>query len=61
MEDFRKHILPGITNWQSPNFHAYFPTQTSYPSMVGEMLSSALGIIGFSWVRIIKVKIKRFQ
>lgn len=52
MEDMHKVILPGITNWQSPNFHAYYPTQTSYPAVIGDMLGNGLGIVGFSWVRI---------
>lgn len=50
MEDFNKFIMPGITHWQSPNFHAYYPTQTSFPSIVGEIMSAGLGVVGFSWV-----------
>lgn len=50
MKDFNSVIMPGITNWQSPNFHAYYPTQSSYPSIVGDILASGLGIVGFSWV-----------
>lgn len=45
--------MPGITNWQSPNFHAYYPTATSYPSIVGEMIAASIGVVGFSWVRFI--------
>lgn len=55
MSDINRVIMPGITHWQSPNFHAYYPTQTSYPSIVGEILSGGLGIVGFSWVRIYKI------
>lgn len=51
MSDINRVIMPGITHWQSPNFHAYYPTHTSYPSIVGEILSGGLGIVGFSWVR----------
>lgn len=51
MQDFDKFIMPGITHWQSPNFHAYYPTQTSFPSIVGEIMSAGLGVVGFSWVR----------
>lgn len=35
MKDISDKIMPGMTHWQSPNFHAYYPTQTSYPS-IGE-------------------------
>ena len=27
--DFKKIILPGITHWQNPNFHAFFPANNS--------------------------------
>uniref|UniRef100_A0A8D8ND27 Alpha-methyldopa hypersensitive protein n=1 Tax=Culex pipiens TaxID=7175 RepID=A0A8D8ND27_CULPI len=50
MEDFKRCILPGITHWQSPNFHAFYPSQTSYSSIVGETLAAGLGVVGFSWV-----------
>lgn len=43
MKDMDKYIMPGLTHWQSPNFHAYYPSQTSFPSIVGEMLSAGLG------------------
>lgn len=39
-----------ITHWQHPRFHAYFPAGNSYPSILGDMLSDAIGCIGFSWV-----------
>lgn len=49
MNDVENKIMPGITHWQHPGFHAYFPAGNSYPSILGDMLSSGLGIIGFSW------------
>lgn len=50
MEDVEKKIMPGITHWQHPRFHAYFPSGNSYPSILADMLSDAIGCIGFSWV-----------
>lgn len=50
LEDFDKIIMPGVLHWNHPNFHAYFPSGNSYPSILGDMLSSMLGAIGFSWV-----------
>src|SRR3979411_2809010 len=47
--DVESIILPGITHWQSPNFYAYFPTSTSGPSILGDLLSSGLGIQGMLW------------
>ena len=38
-----------ITHWQHPRFHAYFPAGNSYPSLLAEMLSNGLGVVGFSW------------
>ncbi len=31
MEDVEQHIMPGVTHWQSPNFFAYFPGNSSFP------------------------------
>lgn len=50
MTDLNKQIMPGMTHWQSNNFHAYYPSQTSYPSIVGDMIANGLGTVSFSWV-----------
>jgi aromatic-L-amino-acid decarboxylase len=49
LADLDKKILPGITHWQSPHFHAYFPGNSSPPSIVGELLSAGIGIQGMLW------------
>ena len=49
MSDFDKIILPGITHWQNPNFFAFFPANSSYPSVLAEMLTAALGQQGMIW------------
>jgi aromatic-L-amino-acid decarboxylase len=49
LQDVEKIILPGITHWQSPNFFAYFPANTSGPSILGELLSAGLGVQGMLW------------
>ncbi len=48
-EDFQRIILPGITHWQSPNFFAYFPANSSYPSVLGEMLTATLAAQCMIW------------
>ncbi|XP_061381411.1 histidine decarboxylase isoform X2 [Danaus plexippus] len=48
-KDVEDHIMPGIVHWQSPHMHAYFPALTSYPSIMGEMLSSAMNVLCFTW------------
>ncbi|HEX9016051.1 MAG TPA: pyridoxal-dependent decarboxylase, partial [Chloroflexota bacterium] len=50
MEDFRSVILPGMTHWQHPSFFAYFPANSSPPSVLGEMLTATLGAQCMSWV-----------
>lgn len=49
LQDFEKLILPGVTHWQSPNFFAYFPCNASGPSILGDLLSSGLGVQGMLW------------
>lgn len=48
--DFEKIILPGMTHWQHPSFFAYFPANASPPSLLGEMLTSALAAQCMSWL-----------
>ena len=49
MKDFDEVIMPGITHWQSPNFFAYFPANSSPPSVLAEMLTAALGAQCMLW------------
>jgi aromatic-L-amino-acid decarboxylase len=50
LQDMEKVILPGITHWQSPNFFAFFPGNASGPAILGDLLSSGLGVQGMLWV-----------
>lgn len=49
LADMERVILPGITHWQSPNFFAYFPANASGPAILGDLLSSGLGVQGMLW------------
>lgn len=49
LADFRDIILPGMTHWQHPMFMAYFPANSSYPSLLAEMLTATLGAQCMSW------------
>jgi len=40
--DFQSQILPGITHWQHPSFFAYFPANSSPPSVLAEMLTATI-------------------
>lgn len=49
LRDLDDIIMPGITHWQSPNFFAYFPSNTSAPSIIGDLLSSGINAQGMMW------------
>ncbi len=49
LADVERIIMPGITHWQSPSFFAFFPANTSGPSILGELLSAGLGVQGMIW------------
>ena len=48
-EDFRRIVMPGMTHWQHPRFFAYFPANSSPPSVLAEMLTAALGAQCMLW------------
>jgi aromatic-L-amino-acid/L-tryptophan decarboxylase len=49
LRDVDEIIMPGITHWQHPGFFAYFPANASFPSIMGDLLSSGLGVQGMIW------------
>ena len=49
LKDFEEIVIPGVTHWQHPGFFAYFPANTSGPSILAELLTSALGINAMVW------------
>ena len=49
MEDLDNIILPGMTHWQHPGFHAYFPANSSVESVLAEALTSAMGAQCMIW------------
>jgi aromatic-L-amino-acid/L-tryptophan decarboxylase len=49
IQELSSKVMPGITHWQSPNFFAYFPANASEPSVLGDLLSSGLGVQGMLW------------
>lgn len=48
-DDFRNLVLPGMTHWNHPGWFAYFPANTSPPSILAEMLTAVLGAQCMSW------------
>ncbi len=47
--DFQRDVIPGITHWQHPNFFAYFPGNSSPPSVLAEMLTATVGAQCMLW------------
>ncbi len=50
MADTDRVVVPGLTHWQHPSFFAYFPANSSYPAILGDLLTAGLGVQGMSWV-----------
>lgn len=47
--DLDRVVVPGLMHWQSPNFFGFFPSNNSYPSILGELVSAGLGVQGMLW------------
>src|SRR3954454_5420043 len=49
LRDLDAIVVPGITQWQSPGWFAYFPSNSSPPSVLAELVTAALGAQGMLW------------
>ncbi|WP_133907487.1 aminotransferase class I/II-fold pyridoxal phosphate-dependent enzyme [Actinophytocola oryzae] len=49
LADLDRIIVPGLTHWQHPGFFAYYPSNASGPAILGDLLSSGLGVQGMLW------------
>ncbi len=49
LADLERVILPGLTHWQAPGFFAFFPTPATGPAILGDLLSSGMGVQGMLW------------
>jgi aromatic-L-amino-acid decarboxylase len=49
LRDLDRVILPGLSHWQHPSFFAYFQSNGALASVLGDFLSSGLGVLGLSW------------
>ncbi len=47
--DFEEIIVPAMTHWNHPGWFAYFPANSSPPSILAEMLTATLGAQCMSW------------
>ena len=49
LADLDRVVVPGLVEWQHPRWFAYFPTGASYPSILAEFATAALGQQGMLW------------
>ncbi len=49
LADLDSILVPGLTHWQHPGFFAYYPSSTSGPAVLAELLSAGLGVQGMMW------------
>jgi aromatic-L-amino-acid decarboxylase len=49
LRDVERFVLPNLMHWQHPGFFGYFPANASWPAVLGDLLSSALGVQGMLW------------
>src|SRR5262249_14692982 len=47
--DLEQVLLPGLSHWQHPRFFGYFPSNAALASVLGDYLSTGLGVLGLSW------------
>ncbi|HEY1495191.1 MAG TPA: pyridoxal-dependent decarboxylase [Candidatus Solibacter sp.] len=47
--DLDRVVMPGLSHWQHPRFFGYFPSNGELSSVLGDYLSTGLGVLGLSW------------
>jgi aromatic-L-amino-acid decarboxylase len=49
MRDFERIVVPGLSHWAHPSFFGYFPCNGELSSVLGDYLSTGLGVLGLAW------------
>src|SRR3954471_22891185 len=49
VEDLDRIIAPGLSHWQHPEFFGYFPCNGTLASVLGDYVSTGLGVLGLAW------------
>src|SRR3954466_2395631 len=47
--DLDRIIVPGLSHWQYPEFFGYFPCNGTLASVLGDYVSTGLGVLGLAW------------
>jgi aromatic-L-amino-acid decarboxylase len=49
LADLDRIVMPGLSHFQHPNFFGYFPSNGELSSVLGDYVSTGLGVLGLSW------------
>jgi len=49
LADLDTIVAPGLSHWQHPAFFGYFPCNGTLASVLGDYVSTGLGVLGLSW------------
>ena len=49
LADLDTIVAPGLTHWQHPDFFGYFPCNGTLASVLGDYVSTGLGVLGLAW------------
>jgi aromatic-L-amino-acid/L-tryptophan decarboxylase len=49
VRDLEQIVVPGVMTWQHPQFFGYFPSNALLASVLGDYVSTGLGVIGLAW------------
>ncbi|MCA8949568.1 MAG: aspartate aminotransferase family protein [Planctomycetes bacterium] len=49
LRDLDDLLLPALSHWQHPRFFGYFPSNGDLASVLGDFLSTGLGVLGLAW------------
>jgi aromatic-L-amino-acid decarboxylase len=49
LADVDRILMPGLSHWQHPSFFGYFPSNGELASVLGDYVSTGLGVLGLNW------------
>ena len=49
LADLETIVMPGLSHWQHPQFFGYFPCNGTLASVLGDYVSTGLGVLGLAW------------
>ncbi len=49
LADLDTIVAPGLSHWQHPAFFGYFPCNGTLASVLGDYVSTGLGVLGLAW------------